>query len=216
MFDKEFLGTSLSATPGSKGVALPPFLCNQWCQHQIEAASYTSRPRPVQSEMISEEVCSTGLLRKALTVQSHQEGTSFWGNLLRRVSVGDTIWRGHVGPCPLGGFPFFFFLPLFQTYIFLSFLLSFFFHPSLPPWLFPPHLCFLSFFLPFLQHRKVYCRAKQGEGFPGGSVVKNPPANAGDTDSIPGPGRSPGERNGNPFPPVFLPEKSHGQRSHVG
>ena len=27
--------------------------------------------------------------------------------------------------------------------------------------------------------------------FPGGSVVKNPPANAGDTDSIPGLGRSP-------------------------
>ena len=26
--------------------------------------------------------------------------------------------------------------------------------------------------------------------FPGGSVVKNPPANAGDTGSIPGPGRS--------------------------
>ena len=26
--------------------------------------------------------------------------------------------------------------------------------------------------------------------FPGGSVVKNPPANAGDTDLIPGPGRS--------------------------
>ena len=26
--------------------------------------------------------------------------------------------------------------------------------------------------------------------FPGGAVVKNPPANAGDTDSIPGPGRS--------------------------
>ena len=25
---------------------------------------------------------------------------------------------------------------------------------------------------------------------PGGAVVKNPPANAGDTDSIPGPGRS--------------------------
>ena len=29
-----------------------------------------------------------------------------------------------------------------------------------------------------------------GEGFPGGTVVKNPPANAGDTGSIPGPGRS--------------------------
>ena len=27
------------------------------------------------------------------------------------------------------------------------------------------------------------------QGFPGGSVVKNPPANAGDTGSIPGPKR---------------------------
>ena len=27
-------------------------------------------------------------------------------------------------------------------------------------------------------------------GFPGGTVVKNPPANAGDTSSNPGPGRS--------------------------
>ena len=37
---------------------------------------------------------------------------------------------------------------------------------------------------------------------PSGSVVKNPPANAGDTgdmDSIPGLGRSPGEGNGNPL-----------------
>ena len=32
-------------------------------------------------------------------------------------------------------------------------------------------------------------------GFPGGSVVKNPPASAGDTDSIPGLGRSPGDGN---------------------
>ena len=36
-------------------------------------------------------------------------------------------------------------------------------------------------------------------GFPHGSDVKNPPANAGDTGSIPGSGRSPGEGNGNPF-----------------
>ena len=36
-------------------------------------------------------------------------------------------------------------------------------------------------------------------GFPGGSVVKNPPANAGDVGSIPGSGRSPGEGNGNPL-----------------
>ena len=34
-------------------------------------------------------------------------------------------------------------------------------------------------------------------GFPGGSEVKNPPANAGDVGSIPGSGRSPGEGNGN-------------------
>ena len=35
-------------------------------------------------------------------------------------------------------------------------------------------------------------------GFPVGSAVKNLPANAGDAGSIPGPGRSPGEGNGNP------------------
>ena len=33
-------------------------------------------------------------------------------------------------------------------------------------------------------------------GFPGGSVVKNPPANAGDIGLIPGSGRSSGEGNG--------------------
>ena len=40
------------------------------------------------------------------------------------------------------------------------------------------------------------------EGFPGGSVVKNLPANAGDTADIgliPGMGRSPGGGNGNPL-----------------
>ena len=44
----------------------------------------------------------------------------------------------------------------------------------------------------------------------GGSVVKIPPANAGDTGSYPGSGRYPGEGH------VFLPEKSPGQRSLVG
>ena len=35
------------------------------------------------------------------------------------------------------------------------------------------------------------CFAKAGgRDFPGGTVVKNPPANAGDTGSSPGPGRS--------------------------
>ena len=42
-------------------------------------------------------------------------------------------------------------------------------------------------------------------GFPGDSMVKNPPANAGDMGSIPGWGRSPGEGNGKPL-----------QYSHLG
>ena len=52
-------------------------------------------------------------------------------------------------------------------------------------------------------------------GFPGGSVVKNPPANAGDTGLIPGSGRSPGAGNGNPFPCSCL-ENFHGQRGTWG
>ena len=44
-------------------------------------------------------------------------------------------------------------------------------------------------------------------------MVKNQPASAGDIDSIPGPGRSFGE--GQPTL-VFLPGKSHGQRSLEG
>ena len=36
-------------------------------------------------------------------------------------------------------------------------------------------------------------------GFPGGSVVRNPPANVGDAGSIPGLRRCPGEGNGNPL-----------------
>ena len=36
-------------------------------------------------------------------------------------------------------------------------------------------------------------------GFPGGSVVKNLPANAGDEGSTPGWGRSNGEGDGNPL-----------------
>ena len=37
------------------------------------------------------------------------------------------------------------------------------------------------------------------KGFPGGSVVKNPPANAGDMGSSLRSGRSLGEGNGNPL-----------------
>ena len=45
-------------------------------------------------------------------------------------------------------------------------------------------------------------KARSISGFPGGSVVKNPPANAGDagdSGSIPGLGRYPGGGNGNPL-----------------
>ena len=47
--------------------------------------------------------------------------------------------------------------------------------------------------------------------FPGGSVVKNPPANAGDTVLIPGLGRLPGEGNGNPLQDSCL-ENFHGEK----
>ena len=46
-------------------------------------------------------------------------------------------------------------------------------------------------------------------------MVKNLPANAGESNSIHGLGSSIGERNGNPLP-VFLPGKFHGKRSLVG
>ena len=38
-----------------------------------------------------------------------------------------------------------------------------------------------------------------GKGFPGGSLIKNLPANAGDAGSIPGSGRFPREENGKPL-----------------
>ena len=66
--------------------------------------------------------------------------------------------------------------------------------------------------LPLLQH-----------GFPGGTVVENPPADAGDAgdaDSIPGSGRFPGGENGHPLQYACLENpmdrESHGQRSLVG
>jgi len=54
----------------------------------------------------------------------------------------------------------------------------------------PHHIHLFTFTLPY-----------KSLGFPGGSVVKNPPASAGatgDAGSHPGLGRSPGEGNGNP------------------
>ena len=51
--------------------------------------------------------------------------------------------------------------------------------------------------------------------FPGGSVVKNSPASAGDVGLISGSGRSPGVGNGNPLQ-YLLPGGFQGQRSLAG
>ena len=56
------------------------------------------------------------------------------------------------------------------------------------------------------------------KGFPGGTVVKNLPANAGDArdkGSIPGLRRCPWSRKWQPTP-IFLPGKLHCQRSLAG
>ena len=58
----------------------------------------------------------------------------------------------------------------------------------------------------------------QGRGFPGGTVVENPSAKAGDTRDLglmPGSGRSPWRKKWQPTP-VFLPGESHGQKSLAG
>ena len=63
---------------------------------------------------------------------------------------------------------------------------------------------------------KVHCIFwGKRECFPGGSVVRNPPANAGDAGSILGLGISPGRRKRQPTP-VFFPGKSYGQRNLTG
>ena len=67
-------------------------------------------------------------------------------------------------------------------------------------------------------HRIFASELTNNEGFPGGSVVKNPPAYAGDLDnmgSVPGVRKIPWRRKGQPTP-VFLPGKAHGQGNLMG
>ena len=74
-----------------------------------------------------------------------------------------------------------------------------------------PVKCDLFYILIFALHV-----GSKHQGFPGGSVVKNSPANAGNTGdagSVPVWKRSPGGGNGNPLQPVFLPGQSPEQRS---
>ena len=72
----------------------------------------------------------------------------------------------------------------------------------------------LAFSLPFTVNLSLFSFI----GFPGGAELKTLPANAGgakDAGSIPGWGRFPWSKKWQPTP-VFLPGKSHGQRSLAG
>jgi len=53
----------------------------------------------------------------------------------------------------------------------------------------------------FELHKPLHSTTRQlsVKGFPDDSVVRNLPINAGDWGSVPGSGRSPGGRNGNPL-----------------
>ena len=69
------------------------------------------------------------------------------------------------------------------------------------PWHWSPHRRFFYTLILFAKQRnftfkgRVYGKA----GFPGDSVVKNPPSSAGEAGLLPGFGRSPGGGNGNPL-----------------
>ena len=66
---------------------------------------------------------------------------------------------------------------------------------------------------PAIGYTQIYNPA---EGFPGGSAGKESSCNVGDLGLIPGLGRSPGEGNGYPLPPVFQPGEFHGLYSPWG
>ena len=87
-----------------------------------------------------------------------------------------------------------------------SFFLSFFFNKSVSSLQKHPKMVFASLNKYILERFM---------GFPGGSVIKNPPAHAGDMCLIPGLGRSPGGGHGNPLKYSCL-ENPRGQRSLVG
>ena len=59
--------------------------------------------------------------------------------------------------------------------------------------------CQLYVCMPIHKHVYLHKFVFIYEDFPGGSAVKNPPANAGDMDLIPWSDRFPGGENGNPL-----------------
>ena len=66
-----------------------------------------------------------------------------------------------------------------------------------------------------MDDRQYFSLVTSLKGFPGSSVVKNPPANTGDEGSISELGRSDWRMKWQPAA-VFLPGDSHGQRSLAG
>ena len=72
-----------------------------------------------------------------------------------------------------------------------------------------PHVCIYPFFLGFPSHLGHHRALSRLQVVP---VVKNVPANAEDSDLIPGLIKIPWRRKWKPTP-VFLPGKFHGQRT---
>ena len=68
--------------------------------------------------------------------------------------------------------------------------------PPEKPFHFLPHVVIHS---SLSEHLGCFYHWRRNKGFPGGSVVNNPPTNAEDAGCIPNPGRSPGEGNGTPI-----------------
>ena len=64
------------------------------------------------------------------------------------------------------------------------------------------------------KNRDIYRSKILNKGFPGGAVVKNPPAKAGHSGSSPGPGRSHMPRSGGAHAPQLLSPREIG-RAHV-
>ena len=64
-----------------------------------------------------------------------------------------------------------------------------------------PHACVIRWFwcIWLYNFPEFWRRVNRTLGFPGGSAVKNPPANAEDVGSVSEQGRSPGKGNGNPL-----------------
>ena len=60
-----------------------------------------------------------------------------------------------------------------------------------------------------------FLKNKDFRGFPGGAVVKKPPANAGDTDSSPGPGRSHMPQSNDSHAPQLLSLRSRAREPQL-